>query len=120
MRELESLLPILDPPTGGLARLQRSVQTGQRARHAPHPAWWSLVVGTAALVLLTLTWLPGFVADRQRTAVLTRALQQTLVAPLPVDGIRVIHGAALELPSAQANVRIYLVQSSPPPLARTR
>lgn len=119
MRELESLLPDLEPPAGGLARLQRRMQASQRARHAPHPAWWSLAFGAGALALLTLTWLPGFIADQQRTAALTRALQQALAAPLPVNGIRVVHGAALQLPSAQANVRIYLVQSDPPSSDRT-
>jgi hypothetical protein len=71
------------------------------------------------LALLTLTWLPGFVAHQQRTAALTRALQQVLAAPPPVDGIRVVHGAALQLPGAQANVRIYLVQSDPASPDRT-
>ena len=36
------------------------------------------------------------------------------IALLPAGGIRVIDGAAPALPSAQANVRIYLVQSSTP------
>ena len=119
MRELESLLPDLVPPAGGLARLQHTVQGGQRARHPPRPAWWPLAVGTCALVLLTLTWLPGFVAQHQRTAALTRALQQAMAPTLPASGIRVIGGAALALPSAQANVRIYLVQSNPPAPQRT-
>jgi hypothetical protein len=119
MRELEALLPDLEPPAGGLARLQRRTQANQRARHAPHSAWWSLAFGAGALALLTLTWLPGFVAHQQRTAALTRALQQVLAAPPPVDGIRVVHGAALQLPGAQANVRIYLVQSDPTSPDRT-
>ena len=119
MRELESLLPDLIPPAGGLARLQRSVQAGQHTRYPHRRGWWSLAVGTGALALLTLTWLPGLVAQHQRTAALTRALQQALAPALPAGGIRVIDGAALALPSAQANVRIYLVQSSPPSPQRT-
>ncbi|MEO8777997.1 MAG: hypothetical protein ABI389_04915 [Rhodanobacter sp.] len=119
MRELESLLPDLVPPVGGLTRLQRSVQAGQRMRYPRRPAWWSLAAGTCALALLTLTWLPGFVAQHQRTAKLTRALMQSIAPALPADGIRVINGAALALPSAQANVRIYLVQSNPQSPQRT-
>lgn len=119
MRELESLLPDLAPPAGGLARLQRSVQAGRRTRYPHRPAWWSLAVGTGALALLTLSWLPGFVAQYQRTTALTRALQQVMAPSLRAGGIRVIDGAALQLPSGQANVRIYLVQSSPPSPQRT-
>ena len=47
------------------------------------------------------------------------ALPDVLAAPPPVDGIRVVHGAALQLPGAQANVRIYLVQSDPASPDRT-
>lgn len=119
MRELESLLPDLAPPAGGLARLQRSVQADQPTRYPHRPAWWSLAVGSCALALLTLIWLPGFVARYQRTAALTHALQQAIAPALPAGGIRVVDGAALALPSAQANVRIYLVQSDPPPPRRT-
>lgn len=119
MRELESLLPDLAPPDGGLARLQRSVQARQRRPHPHRPAWWSLAVGTGALALLTLIWLPGFVAQHQRTAALTSALQRAMAPPLPADGIRIIDGAALRLPSAQADVRIYLVQSNVPSPQRT-
>ncbi|MEO9079985.1 MAG: hypothetical protein ABI268_11835 [Rhodanobacter sp.] len=115
MRELESLMPDLVPPTSGLARLQRSVQTAQLTRYPKRPAWWSLAIGTGALALLSVIWLPGPIAQHQRTAVLTRALQQALAPALPAGGIRVIDGAALALPSAQANVRIYLVQFSAPP-----
>lgn len=115
MREIESLLPDLVPPAGGLARLQLSVQAGQRRRFPQRPAWWSLAIGSGALALLTLIWLPGVVAQHQRTMALTRALQQALAPALPAGSIRVIDGAALQLPSEQANVRIYLVQSSPRP-----
>lgn len=119
MRELESILPDLAPPSGGLARLQRRVQARRSTPRRRSRGWIPLTVGMCALALLTLTWLPGFVAPYQRTAMLTRALQQAMAPALPADGIRVIDGAALQLHSGQANVRVYLVQSNPPSPRRT-
>lgn len=116
MRELESILPDLAPPGGGLARLQRSVEARQSARRRHLSGWIPLTVSVCALALLTPTWLPGFVAQHQRSAALSHVLQHAVAPSLQPDGIRVIDGAALELPSAQANVRVYLVQTrvSPP------
>jgi len=47
---------------------------------------------------------------QQHDAELTRALQQAIAPP---DGIQVIDGAVLVLSSGQADVRIYLAQTSP-------
>ena len=115
MRELESLLPDLAPPPGGLARLQRSLHLQRESARRHAWRWLPATTGACALLLLTLTWLPGFVQRQQRTAALTQALRAAM-AP-PSGGIRVVDGAALALPSGQANVRIYLVQTSPPPAA---
>lgn len=109
MRELERLLPELVPPPGGLARLQRSLQA-RRKRPRPHGGWLPAAAGACALALLALAWLPGFVRRQEQTAELARALRQA-VAP-PPGGIRVVDGAALALPSGQADVRIYLVQTA--------
>lgn len=116
MRELDHLLPDLEPPPGGLARLQHGMQApraraGRRALH-----WLPATAGACALIVLISAWLPGFVQRQQRTAALTQSLREAM-APLP-GGIRVIDGAALALPSGQANVRIYLVQTNPPPAAK--
>jgi hypothetical protein len=113
MRELERLLPELVPPPGGLARLQRSLRA-RRGPLRPHAwnDWLPAAAGACALALLALAWLPGVAGQREQTAALARALRQAM-APLP-GGIRVIHGAALALPSGQTDVRIYLVQTAPP------
>lgn len=43
------------------------------------------------------------------------AMPLELKVALPANGIRVDDGAAIELPSGQANVRLYLVQSMATP-----
>lgn len=112
MRELESLLPNLDPPAGGLARLQRYVAAHPRAR-PPLRIRWALAVAACVPLVVVAVWLPQWVAHRQQVDALVSALRENL-APTPAEGIRVAHGAAIELPSGQANVRLYLVQSAPP------
>ena len=116
MRELDHLLPDLEPPPGGLARLQHSLR-GRRTRTRPRVLHWlPATAGACAMILLVSLWLPGVVQRQQRTAALTRALREAMA--LPANGIRVINGAVLALPSGQANVRIYLVQTNPPPAAK--
>lgn len=112
MRELEQWLPTLEPPPGGLARLHARVASGHSlARPAIQASWgWALAfcVAVAALAI----WLPQWISHEQQTAALTAALRATM-SPKPfATGIQVAHGAAIELPSGQTNVKLYLVQSA--------
>lgn len=107
MSKSKRLFLPLQPPPGGLARLHARVE---RAAVQRRP-WLIGATGFAATAALALIWLlSGTSAQQRETTRLTRTLQ-TAVAP-PDNGIRVDHGAALALPSGQANVRIYLVETT--------
>lgn len=111
MRELESLLPDLEPPAGGLARLQRSIVSKRRRMRAPGWRWaWAAVV--CVLVAIVTSWLPQWAVRQQRTHAMLEALGERVSPRPPAGGIRVAHGAAIELPSGQADVRLYLVQAA--------
>lgn len=112
MRELERLLPELAPPPGGLARLQRSVPARRRPFLPRFPRWLPAAAGACALALLALAWLPGTIQRERRSDALTQALLQAVASPPMTDGIRVANGAALALPSSQANARVYLVETT--------
>lgn len=109
MRELEHLLPTLEPPAGGLARLRLHIH--DRAVRTPWYRALAWAAPLAACLAVAAIWLPPWLARRQRTAALVNAVRQQLAVQAPVQGIEVQDGAAVELPSGQANVRIYLVQS---------
>lgn len=111
MREFEHLLPDLEPPSGGLMRLQRSVAAGRRLRVSRQRWAWAVAVACVPIAVLAV-WMPQWIAQRQQTVAFTVALRQTLSPHLPADGIVVAHGAAIELPSGQGNVKLYLVQSA--------
>lgn len=114
MRALEHLLPDLEPPAGGLQRLQQRIarQPSASAHRWPRRTAWATAL---ALPLLALAiWLPPRLAQQQRTHAVLDALRQGLATDVPANGIRVTDGAAVELPSGQANVRLYLVQSVAP------
>jgi hypothetical protein len=110
MRELATLLPDLAPPAGGLARLQQSVAATRRPMHV-RPRW-ALAGAACVAAAIVAAMLPSWIARQQRTDALVQALRGSTA---PVPGIEVAHGAALELPSGQANVKLFLVQTLPPP-----
>lgn len=98
----------LQPPSGGLARLRFRVEQSAVQRRP----WLVAATGFAATAALALIWLlSGTFAQHRETTRLTRALQAAVASP--DNGIRVEHGAALALPSGQANVHIYLVETTP-------
>jgi hypothetical protein len=113
MRELECLLPELNPPPGGLIRLQRSLRTRREPARTRNWRRLPAAAGACALAMLALAWLPTFISHQHQADALTKALLQT-VAPSPLaNGIRVDDGAALPLSSGQANTRVYLIASAP-------
>lgn len=113
MREFEHLLPMLEPPPGGLSRLQRSTAAGRHRAGIPlwrwAPAVAAMCVSAVALAVLVSPW----IAQRQHTHAIVEGIEQQLASRLPAGGIEVANGAAIELPSGQGNVKLYLVQSAP-------
>lgn len=109
MHDSDHLFVELSPPPGGLRRLQRSLAASDRVARR-----WQLripigaALATSLLVLAVL--LPGVIAQQQQTNRLISVLHAS-IAP-PVDGIHVVDGAAIELPSGNPVVRLYLVQSA--------
>ncbi|HEX7340911.1 MAG TPA: hypothetical protein VF269_01410 [Rhodanobacteraceae bacterium] len=114
MPDLPDWLPELDPPSGGLTRLQDAVaaQRHRRALRRRGLAWATMAI--VPLVALALWLLPPRLQQQHRTQALVAALQPALAPPLPASGLRVHDGAAVALPSGQANVRLYLVQTVAP------
>lgn len=111
MHDANRLFVELQPPAGGLQRLQQSLAHPQRNMRQ---RGLRLAAGAVlAMSVLMLTWqLPGFITRQRQTAALTSALRAA-IAP-PAHGIQMVDGAALELPSNDPDVRLYLVQSAPP------
>lgn len=109
MRELETLLPDLAPPAGGLVRLQQSVMATRRPASRVRSRW-TVAVAVCAVAAIVVVTLPPWITRRQQTNAIVQALRAT-VAP-STDGIKVVGGAAVELPVGQANVRLYLVQTA--------
>ncbi|WP_333680963.1 hypothetical protein [Dyella sp.] len=113
MRELSHLLHELEPPPGGLQRLQR-------AMIAREPSTWRrrhyIRIAALSCAALAATWaiwrMPSLMATRQRSALLRDAIHQAMTPGQ--NDVRIHNGSALELPSGQANVRIYLVQTESP------
>lgn len=110
MAELEDLMPLLDPPQGGLQRLQRHVEN---RGHALRARWrWVIYAPALALMVLAIALLlPAQLKHQRQTA----ALLQVMQTDLPPDTVRVEHGTVLELPSGRSDVRFYLIAQTPSP-----
>ena len=101
MNESDRVLPVLEPPPGGLARLLARRDSPLRAG----PQWWALAAGAAAAVVWTAI-LPGQTEIRMpfSGARLIGERSQGVSAPV-LEG-----GRAVALPSSDVNVRIYRVE----------
>jgi hypothetical protein len=101
MNEADRLLPVLEPPPGGLARLL--ARRDSQAHWTPQ--WWALAAGAAAAVVWTAL-LSGQTEIRMRFsgARLIDERSEGVSAPV-LEG-----GRAIALPSPDANVRIYRVE----------
>lgn len=107
MSDSDRLFIELEPLAGGLMRLQRHVAASYPSQSQRR---WQLAGAFAvAAVLVGCLWLPATVTQRRHNAELVRALRQAM-AP-SASGLQVFDGAAIELPSGQADVRIYFVQT---------
>lgn len=108
MTERDLLGPMLDPPSGGLARLRRTVETNKRAP-TTRTARWAAAGGLAAgLTLLGLfLWKPGPSPQQQA---IRQAVTQAVAGSSNTD----FQGAAyVEVPTHRPDVRILLVASLP-------
>lgn len=113
MRELEDWFPVLQPPAGGLARLERRIASRAASRRAPFVRWQAWAAVACAAIAITVVAFSPWLGQRRRTAALTAALMDTMTPQPLARRIRVTNGDAIELPSGQSNVRLYLVQSAP-------
>lgn len=115
MRELEDLLPTLQPPAGGLTRLQRHVASRGSGERVPRKVErWAWAAAACVALALTVTVIRPLVVQRRQTRALTLALREAMSANSSASDIRVTDGAVIELPSGQANVKLYLVQAASP------
>lgn len=112
MHESGRLFVDLSPPPGGLRRLQRRLDNQARLRPNQQPAFRIAASALALSVIAVALLLPGIVVQHQRSAELATALRAAVAAP--AGGIQITNGAAIELPSGQANVRLYLVSRTLP------
>lgn len=97
----------LEPPAGGLSRLIAAVQA-RRVRRA-HTHWQTYVAISGAFAFLLAFGVLNYLRTAPQRSIRT-AIQATLRAPVD-DGIHVENGAALELPSSDPNVRVFLIAS---------
>lgn len=108
MTEPNLLGPQLEPPHGGLARLQQAVRQQQRIRGF-RPGYWIAGAATAGLVALAvLVWNHNMSRQRQ----IHEAVRQALIA---APKTHFDNAAYIELPSHRQDVRILLIGSLSPP-----
>jgi hypothetical protein len=109
MNELSAIFVELMPPDGGMHRLRNTLEI----RHdRPASRGWRFAALALTASMFIVAWLlPGIAAQHRHTEQLIQLMHETVT---PLDrGLHVVNGAAFELPSSQANVRIFLIQSTP-------
>jgi hypothetical protein len=107
MSELERWLPVLQPPAGGMQRLQRAMM--KQHREPMQSLRWPALASamTASVVLAAMLWIvPAQTPSPDRVAT---ALDE--VASHPARRVRVVEGDAIEVRQAEAGVRVFLVMS---------
>ena len=106
MNELSSWLPVLMPPPGGYQRLDAALSADrlrdQSWRSAP-------VLFASAPGILMLASMLIFQLPQSRPDPVARAMQMASLRPAVT--VSVVDGAALEVPSARENVRVFLLMS---------
>ena len=112
MRELDDLLPTLQPPAGGLARLQRRIASQEKPRRALRINRWAWAATGCVMTAFAAIVIQPWVARQQRANDLAAEMRAAMVGNQPTNGVRITDGAAIELPSGQDNVRLYLVQTA--------
>jgi len=117
MTERDHLGPMLDPPSGGLARLRHVVETNQRTPRI-RTARWAAAGGLVAVFALLELWLwnPGLSFQQQA---IRRAVTRAVAGSPKTD----FQGAGyMEVPTHRSDVRILLVARLPssPSVAKTR
>jgi len=103
---------MLDPPVGGLARLIDAVETTRASRSHWRPAFALFGASSVAVfgAALGLAWQVHHSSPESR---FRQALEAALRPATAAQGIQVENGAALEIPSADPNVRIYWIAQLP-------
>ncbi len=104
MTELHPLGPELEPPHGGLARLQHAVE-GTRKAPRPGSGYWIAAGLAAGLVLLSIL-VPWHTPPGQQR--IREAVKETLTVSTKT---RFKNAAYTEIPSRDPHVRILLVGS---------
>lgn len=103
----------LDPPAGGLTRLVDAIESSRARSLRLQPRFALIGVGAMAAVVAVF----GLALQIQRNSPqhrLRSALEAALSLGAEDAGIRVDNGAAVEIPSANPNVRMYWVAQLPP------
>ncbi len=106
MNDRSPALEWIDPPHGGMRALQGRIR--RRVRHR--------FVATASLVMLLAagTLLQNMLTTAGPDRPVNEMIRQHAANKVTTtDSLRVIDGAALELPNPTSNARIYLVSSAP-------
>ena len=94
---------MLEPPPGGLPRLISTIQSAEKVR-----PYYRYAVAIAAAIALIV----GIAFDRRPTP--GQKLRDALTSALGERGrVYVENGAALELPSAHADVRMFVIAQMP-------
>ena len=103
MNDSHRTLTLLEPPPGGLQRLRARRDSATRWA----PSWWALASGSAAAVV----WLA---VASGNTEIRMQLIGGRLVGePSRGADLQILEsGHAVSLPSADANVRIYVVEST--------